>query len=259
MEEIWMKIKENYAAVLAVGTAFVTVIYAMLRFMMFLYWSGYFKALNIDINLMSLDYSGMILYAIFIGLVLLMLCYISWAMYSTISKINTNISEQDGNGKITKIKCFLSDFLVSIIFMLLGDTPLILIAVVVTRIDLTFVRFVYIFCMLYTAQMLIVWLEHGKERKFKIETYFFAAIVGMPLLVAFVYFGGSNSIKQTNNLRVTDDEKYAIVYCDGERYILEPVEFTSDTTVIINTCNQRIVEVSEVEIVNVSVECVELK
>lgn len=255
----WKKVKENYAAVLAIGTAFVTVIYAMLRFMMFLYWSGYFKALNIDINLMSLDYSGMILYAIFLCVVLLLLIYMCVEMCSIIRKMNARIKERGNNKLWNVIKCVMVDLLISVCCLLLGNIPIILILLVVSHINLTVSSFLGIFCVLYVTEIVIVFLETKKEKDYQVEGFVIAAIIFVPTVLALLYFNGANSMEQMKNIRVTAEEKYAVVYCDGERYILESIEFNGGNEAIIDTCNQKIIGVSDVEIISVPVERVKLK
>ena len=50
MKKLWKIIKENITVVLAMTTAFLSVVYAGIRLMIYVYWMGYFKELNIDLN-----------------------------------------------------------------------------------------------------------------------------------------------------------------------------------------------------------------
>ena len=50
MKKLWKIIKENITVVLAMTTAFLSVVYAGIRLMIYVYWMGYFKELNIQID-----------------------------------------------------------------------------------------------------------------------------------------------------------------------------------------------------------------
>ena len=54
MKKLWKIIKENITVVLAMTTAFLSVVYAGIRLMIYVYWMGYFKELNIDANVMNI-------------------------------------------------------------------------------------------------------------------------------------------------------------------------------------------------------------
>lgn len=58
MKKLWKIIKENITVVLAMTTAFLSVVYAGIRLMIYVYWMGYFKELNIDANVMNINYEG---------------------------------------------------------------------------------------------------------------------------------------------------------------------------------------------------------
>lgn len=45
MKKLWKIIKENITVVLAMTTAFLSVVYAGIRLMIYVYWMGYFKEL----------------------------------------------------------------------------------------------------------------------------------------------------------------------------------------------------------------------
>ena len=55
MKKLWKIIKENITVVLAMTTAFLSVVYAGIRLMIYVYWMGYFKELNIDANVMNIS------------------------------------------------------------------------------------------------------------------------------------------------------------------------------------------------------------
>ena len=46
LKVIWEKLKKNYGFLIAIATMFVTIVYATIKFIIYTYWSGYFKRLN---------------------------------------------------------------------------------------------------------------------------------------------------------------------------------------------------------------------
>ena len=75
MKKLWKIIKENITVVLAMTTAFLSVVYAGIRLMIYVYWMGYFKELNIDANVMNINYEGNLFQVIFLAGLLLLLFY----------------------------------------------------------------------------------------------------------------------------------------------------------------------------------------
>lgn len=76
MKKLWKIIKENITVVLAMTTAFLSVVYAGIRLMIYVYWMGYFKELNIDANVMNINYEGNLFQVIFLAGLLLLLFYV---------------------------------------------------------------------------------------------------------------------------------------------------------------------------------------
>ena len=76
LKTMWEKLKKNYAVLIAIATTFVTIVYAAIKFIIYTYWSGYFKRLNIDNNFIKLDYDGVIYQAVFVFIMLLAVLYV---------------------------------------------------------------------------------------------------------------------------------------------------------------------------------------
>ena len=54
MRRLWKIIKENFPVALAMATTFLSIVYAGMRLMIYVYWMGYFKELNIDANILEI-------------------------------------------------------------------------------------------------------------------------------------------------------------------------------------------------------------
>lgn len=113
MKKLWKIIKENITVVLAMTTAFLSVVYAGIRLMIYVYWMGYFKELNIDANVMNINYEGNLFQVIFLAGLLLLLFYVFAMMDEGFKKYSEAIKKEQ-QSKIKRIfawskmlwKCF---------------------------------------------------------------------------------------------------------------------------------------------------------
>ena len=76
MRRLWKIIKENFPVALAMATTFLSIVYAGMRLMIYVYWMGYFKELNIDANILEINYEGNLFQVIFYGGIILLIVYI---------------------------------------------------------------------------------------------------------------------------------------------------------------------------------------
>lgn len=76
LKNVWGKVKKNYAVLIAIATTIVTVLYAVIKFVIYTYWSGYFNRLNIDNNYMKINYEGIIYQALLIFIMFLAVIYV---------------------------------------------------------------------------------------------------------------------------------------------------------------------------------------
>lgn len=94
MKKLWKIIKENITVVLAMTTAFLSVVYAGIRLMIYVYWMGYFKELNIDANVMNINYEGNLFQVIFLAGLLLLLFYVFAMMDEGFKKYSEAIKKE---------------------------------------------------------------------------------------------------------------------------------------------------------------------
>lgn len=83
----WDFIKENVVAIITVITTIFTIVYAVLRLCIYVYWNGYFTRLNIDRSVMNLNFDKSIFWVVFVSIVLfVVLFFVAWA-YEVVTDI----------------------------------------------------------------------------------------------------------------------------------------------------------------------------
>lgn len=65
MDRLFKTIKENYQMFITIGTAILTILYGFICCCIYIYNKGYFAAINMDPNLMKVNYIEYIYYLIF--------------------------------------------------------------------------------------------------------------------------------------------------------------------------------------------------
>ena len=96
MRRLWKIIKENFPVALAMATTFLSIVYAGMRLMIYVYWMGYFKELNIDANILEINYEGNLFQVIFYGGIILLIVYIYGMLDETYKKVREQIRNKEG-------------------------------------------------------------------------------------------------------------------------------------------------------------------
>lgn len=96
MRRLWKIIKENFPVALAMATTFLSIVYAGMRLMIYVYWMGYFKELNIDANILEINYEGNLFQVIFYGGIILLIVYIFGMLDETYKKVREQIRNKEG-------------------------------------------------------------------------------------------------------------------------------------------------------------------
>ena len=96
MRRLWKIIKENFPVALAMATTFLSIVYAGMRLMIYVYWMGYFKELNIDANILEINYEGNLFQVIFYGGIILLIVYIFGMLDETYKKVGEQIRNKEG-------------------------------------------------------------------------------------------------------------------------------------------------------------------
>lgn len=259
LKKVWKFIKKNVTVIITIITALLTFVYASLRLCIYVYWSGYFKRLNINVSLMNLDFDRTIMGVVFISIILLIVAFFLNWVYEILIDIKKKQKEHNLRGikkVISLIKAVIGAIIQSFIVLSLINTPLTMLLTSVIQIEVSAVRTIVLLLLLYTTEMLYVFMEmmttkKNVEKEKTIEQNIASKIIGILviaiIMLAALYYNGAHEIDKKTNVQLVENENYMISYCDGERYVLHKVEYDGEDIIIYKN-KQKIVSIEECEI-----------
>lgn len=267
IKKTWKFIKENVAAIIAIVTSILTVIYAALRLLLYVYWSGYFVRLNIDKSIMNLDFDGSIFTVIFATIIVIVILFFMGWVYQVIDDIQKKANEQPLKGKrrlFNNIKAIGKGLFLSLIILAIVNWPLIILLVALVGMNLSMGSSIGLFFLLYLFEMILLWVHRlttkQKEKKDEaiekdISIKIIALLAYVLTVLAILFSSGSHAINEKTTVQLVEDEEYMISYCDGERYVLHKVKYDNGEIIIyrnsqkivgIENCKYRIRKVEKV-------------
>lgn len=268
MKKLWKIIKENITVVLAMTTAFLSVVYAGIRLMIYVYWMGYFKELNIDANVLNINYEGNLFQVIFLAGLLLLLFYVFVMMDEGFKKYSEAIKKEK-QSKIKRIfswskmvwKCFWR----SLLLLSIANTPLTWVIGVMAHMDMMIPQMCVLTIMLYILEMIMYIIfklqKKGdstlKSWEDKVGTVILCGCVICSFILAGLYYSGSQQTRNQREFRMVSGETYAITYSDREHYVLHRSEINGDE-ILIHRNEQKIIGVEDCEYSVVNVKKVEV-
>lgn len=256
--KIWRFVKENVAAIIAVATAILTVVYAALRLYMYVYWNGYFTRLNIDVSIMDLNFDESIFAVIFTAIIfVVILIFMGWVL-QIINDIRKKTNEQQLKGIrkfINNIKGCCKGIILSLIILSIINVPLSFFLEALVGINATMSSLIelviplYIFEMLFLCVHMIITKQNEKKNETKekdITIKIIATLAYVLIILVISFSSGSQAINRKSIVQLVEDDEYMISYCDGERYVLHKVEYENGEIIIYRN-QQKIVGVEDCE------------
>lgn len=254
----WNFIKENVAAIITVVTAVLTVVYAVLRLCLYVYWKGYFTRLNIDENIMNINFDKSIYAVIFVSIILfVVLFFMAWVL-EILDDIKKKENERQIKGikKILyKVKAFGKGMFFSLIILAIINAPLIMLLVSIAGVKITISNMIYLFILLYIMEMLFIFTQQTtmkkREKKEKsaerdIAIKIIQILAFILIILATLFYEGSQTIEKKSSIQLVDNEEYMITYCDGEHYVLHKVKYEGKE-IAIDRNKQKIVAIEDCE------------
>lgn len=258
IKKAWEFIKENVAAIVTVVTAVLTVVYAIIRLCIYVYWNGYFTRLHIDRSVMNINFDKSIFSVVFVSLVLLIVLFFeSWA-YEAITDIWKKAKERQLKGFkqiVNKVMTFFEAILLSFIILSMVNVSLIMLLTPLVKINISVTEMVVIFLVLYVLEMFFIVVQivagrRDKKREKISERDVVFTIIGILAMVLAVlsaaFYVGAQTIDRKTNVQLVEDEEYMISYCDGEHYVLHKVKYAEDEIIIYRN-EQKIVGIIDCE------------
>ncbi|MDO5155154.1 MAG: hypothetical protein Q4D51_04235 [Eubacteriales bacterium] len=244
-KRIYEYISKNYALIIALVTSVTAVMYAILRLIVYIFWSGYFKALNIDFSMLNINYEGYVFYSILFGAVLIEISYLMWVCYEFSRKsIGATIKIF---GKVTK---FVLSLVFSAFALSLGNYPFSLILSILLHTKMNFkVTIVYLITLYIMEEILLcITVLERKGKDNSIKHFIGIVILIIPVFLGMIYYAGGNKLEISKQIMLTRDKKYAMVYCDNDVYLLKPAKMHDDK-LYIDIDEQKIVDLKETDLV----------
>lgn len=258
IKKYWDFIKENVAPIIAIVTAVFTVVYAALRLCVYVYWQGYFTRLNIDVSIMNTNFDKSIFSVVFISIIVFVVLFFMAWVFELICDIKKKVS----NSMLKGYKKFLEvviavgkGFILSFIILAMINAPLILLLAAASGIVTTVSNSSVLLVLLYIMEMLFIFTqmlmvkkeEKGEKKKGQdITIKIIEGLVFILIILAILFYDGSQAIDKRKSLQLVEDEEYVITYCDGEHYVLHKVKYGVDKTIVYRNL-QKIVSIEDVE------------
>lgn len=271
VKNIWKWIKENVAVIVTVATAMVAVTYAALRLCMYAYWKGYFMRLNIDVNIMDLNFDKSIYAVIFVSIILFVVIFFMNWVCDIIDNIKIHEKERQLKGvkKLIRIPIMIGKGLVSsAIILSIVNIPLIMLIVSVVRIRITIANVFSLLLLLYVVEMFFTFIQMMNTKKYEnrgettermVAFIITEILVLMLIILSAAFYGGNQAIDKRNSAQLVENEEYMITYCDGEYYVLHKVDYNDEKVVIyrneqkivsVENCEVSIKQIKEVEVID---------
>lgn len=259
LKRIWSFVKENVAAIITIATALLTIVYAILRLCIYIYWKGYFGRLNIDASIMSLNFDNSIYLVIFISVILLIvLFFMSW-----VYEVVNDIVKKDNELKHSKIKkicykpiTFCKIVFISFVILSMINLSLVIFLVAMAQAKVTIVSMMALWLVLYVIEMFFlisyrITTKEKNDKEKRSEKNIPIVIIEVLLVTAFglsiLFYCGAYAIEEKTQIQLVENEQYAITYCDGEHYVLHKVKFDGEVAAICKY-EQKIVNIEDCEI-----------
>lgn len=263
MKIIWNILKENYKIIIALSTVFITMVYALLKFIIYVFWSGYFRELNIDKSLMNLNFDGYVLNSIFFSIVFAVIIFMMKSLYDVNDNIISYIKDREmrfvEKCKLV-IKVCLKNFIRSLCWLFISNIPLaITICVMMHKEIKYFWAFSIILLLIESMELISIRLnadgssKNNKSLEDKISNCIFMTVFLSSVFIAVMYMLGSKSVTNKKDIQLIKGTDYAITYSDGNSFVLHKVE-VEDKKVIIYRNQQKIIDAGNCEYSVIGVE-----
>lgn len=231
--------EQNHTYLLKTFATFMSITFAILCFITFIYWKGYADNLGINTNSMNISYKE--------NVYMLILTFISSVIIFTPSFL---ISKQFSN-KVNKMETLIA----CIIFILNLFCTVYFFSTNFNLYNLFFLFIVYILLTVIGVFLNLTKpsINNCSPKILILFIYLFSIFT--PLLT---YDAGKDSIKHQATYSVTENNKYVVVYTNNDRYILNSI-LIKDNKLIITNKTQMIVNCNNVKLTKQKFQEVEVK
>lgn len=259
-EKFWKLLKENFTVIIAICTSIITLTYAVLKFIIYVYWSGYFNELNINNNYMQLDYEGFIFRVIFVIAIVGVLIYLLWILDGICSSIHKILWKKER--KITEtiralLGIVLCDILLGGCILIIANFPIIIVISLWRHVELNIFNIILQLITLSVCEIFLIFFQkinykdtnnNENNIELKLGKILLLGIVFVNFILAGSYYYGATSVKEQDKIQILKNESYMISYRSDDNYVLHKVEFMEDEIIIYRNV-QKIINIENCEYV----------
>lgn len=220
--------EHNYKYLLKDFLPFMPIAFAILCFLIFIYWKGYADNLGINTNSMNISYKE--------NVYMLILTFKSSVIIFTPSFL---ISKQILN-KVDKMELLIA----CIIFILNLFCSIYFFS---TNFNLYNLFFLFIIYILLTAIGVFLNLTKPSINNCSPKIYILFILLFSIITLLLIYDAGKDSIEYQATYSVTENNKYVVVYTNNDKYILNSI-LIKDNKLIITNKTQMIVNCNNVKL-----------
>lgn len=218
---------QNYKYSLKDFVPFMPIAFAILCFLIFIYWKGYADNLGINTNLMNISYKE--------NVYMLILTFIGSVIIFTPSFL---ISKQFSN-KVDKMEILIACIIfISNLFCLIFFFS---IKITMNNIFVLFIRYIIL---TFICAYLISTKPSINDCSSKIQIL---SVFLLLISTLIIYDTGKDSIKFQATYSVTENNKYVVVYNNNDKYILNSV-LIKDNKLIFTNKTQMVVDCNNVKL-----------
>ena len=231
--------EQNYTYLLKFIATFMPIAFAILCFIIFIYWKGYADNLGINTNSMNISYKE--------NVYMLILTFISSVIIFTPSFLIAKQSLKKIDKAKILVACII--FVVNLFCLMFFFS----IKITMNNISVLFIRYI-ILTIIATYLISTKPSINNCSSKIKILPVFLLLI----FTLFIIYDTGKDTIKYQATYSVTKNNEYVVVYTTQDKYILNSV-LIKDNTLIFTNKTQIIVDCNNIELTKRKFQNVEIK
>lgn len=250
IKKIWDFVKENIVTIVTVVTAIISVGYAIIRLLIYVYWRGYFSKLNISVSIMNLKFQKSIFEIIFVSIILIIVGYFMFWVMDIINDFKENSLKQN------RIIIFFKKLILSFGILSVVNIPLIILLGAAAKIDFTLKNMILLIIMLYVIEIFFILIhifsksssdkKKDKTIEWKIGSVIVELFLFILMFLALTFYIGDTTIDHKTSVQLVENGEYMISYCDGEQYVLHRVKYEKGNLTIYRN-EQKIVKIDDYE------------
>lgn len=274
LKKVWDYVKDNLGTIIAIGTVALTIIYAILKLVIYVYWKGYFDELNIDHSYMNLNYDNTIFSVVSVGVIFLAIYYLMCLVNKLCSWVYIKLWDRSAKRLIKMLKFSaigIINFILANIYLFIGNLPLTIVLYISSQVELSLTNLCIGILQWNILEILLLivheWNKRDKNEEnedknngkidTRIGSYLLLVVVCACFGLTSIYYLGSEAIENEKKLKLVRNREYVVTYSDGEQYILHRVQIENEMATIYRN-EQLVIDNKDCECLVMKIENIQI-